>query len=78
MFRAHLFLLSGAAIFGGANILSADPIKFDTGMISGIPGNSPEVRIYNGIPYAAPPQTKIRAAKLCPNRSHLRIRRILE
>ena len=32
-----------------------DPVRIDTGMISGVAGNSPEVRVYRGIPFAAPP-----------------------
>jgi para-nitrobenzyl esterase len=35
--------------------LSADPIRLSTGLISGGPGDNPTVRVYKGIPYAAPP-----------------------
>jgi para-nitrobenzyl esterase len=38
----------------------SDPIKIDTGMISGIAGTDPNVRIYRGIPYAAPPLGDLR------------------
>src|ERR1700730_11663592 len=37
-----------------------DPIRLDTGMISGVAGNSPEVRVYKGIPFAAPPLGDLR------------------
>jgi para-nitrobenzyl esterase len=35
--------------------LAADPIRLSTGLISGAPGDNPGVRVYKGIPYAAPP-----------------------
>src|SRR5436853_473762 len=31
-----------------------DPVRTDTGLLSGVPGNSPEVRVYRGIPGATP------------------------
>jgi hypothetical protein len=36
-------LLASAAAFAAIN----DPLQLDTGMISGIAGNSPELRVYN-------------------------------
>lgn len=38
----------------------SDPVKTDAGMISGTTGNDPSVRIYKGIPYAAPPVGNLR------------------
>lgn len=38
----------------------SDTVKTDEGLISGIAGASPEVRIYKGIPYAAPPVGNLR------------------
>ena len=35
--------------------LAADPIRLSTGLISGAPGDNSAVRVYKGIPYAAPP-----------------------
>ena len=35
--------------------LISDPVRIDSGLISGAPGTNPEVRVYKGIPYAAPP-----------------------
>jgi len=53
MSRLHL---SALAILTVALPLSAaDPIRIDTGLISGTPGNNPDIRAYKGIPYAAPP-----------------------
>src|ERR1700728_3326983 len=44
-------------ILVGASILSAaitDPVRTDSGQVSGTPGSSDEVRVYKGIPFAAP------------------------
>jgi para-nitrobenzyl esterase len=36
------------------------PVKTDTGLISGIPGNNPDIRVFKGIPFAAPPVANLR------------------
>ncbi|HWF11406.1 MAG TPA: carboxylesterase family protein [Bryobacteraceae bacterium] len=36
------------------------PVKLDSGMISGIAGNNPDVRVFKGIPFAAPPVGNLR------------------
>ena len=33
----------------------SDPVRVEQGLLAGAAGNSPEVRVYLGIPYAAPP-----------------------
>jgi para-nitrobenzyl esterase len=43
-----------------APMLSAATVQLDSGMMSGISGNSPEVQVYKGIPYAAPPVGNLR------------------
>jgi len=37
-----------------------DPIKIEQGLLSGTTGNSADVRVYRGIPYAAPPVGDLR------------------
>jgi para-nitrobenzyl esterase len=37
-----------------------EPVKTDAGLVSGIAGTDPAVRIFKGIPYAAPPVGNLR------------------
>ena len=37
-----------------------DPVKTESGLVSGAPGTNPAVRVYKGIPYAAPPTGELR------------------
>ncbi len=36
------------------------PVHLDSGLVSGIAGSTPEVRVFRGIPYAAAPEGKLR------------------
>src|SRR5580704_2517271 len=50
-------------VLAGASILSAaisDPVRIDTGLVSGVTGSSDDVRVYKGIPFAAPPVGDLR------------------
>ncbi len=50
-------------VLAGATILSAaisDPVRIDTGLVSGVTGSSDDVRVYKGIPFAAPPVGDLR------------------
>src|SRR5512141_3067233 len=53
--RVPLFLLSAIASITAVSAAINDPVQIDTGRISGVAGKSPEVRVYKGIPFAAPP-----------------------
>ena len=52
-----LFNLLAAAVAFAA---ISDPIKIDTGSISGVSGKDPSIRVFKGIPYAAPPVGDLR------------------
>ena len=56
-----LCLLSFALMFTGAvEAAVPDPVHLDSGSISGIPANDQGVRVFKGIPYAAPPLGDLR------------------
>jgi para-nitrobenzyl esterase len=59
----RLFSLVFGTFLAGASICSAaisDPVRTDMGLVSGIPGSTDEVRVYKGIPFAAPPVGDLR------------------
>src|SRR5580700_7602934 len=52
-----------AACILAAQTLSAaikEPVRLDAGLITGIAGTNPEVRVFKGIPFAAPPVGDLR------------------
>jgi len=59
----RLSIASIVAVFALAHGLPAaiqEPVHLDAGLVSGTAGASPEVRVFKGIPYAAPPVGKLR------------------
>lgn len=53
---AVLALISAITVAAEIN----DPVRLDNGSIAGIAGSSPEMRIFKGIPFAAPPLAELR------------------
>ena len=53
MIRAAIFVsvLAIGTAYAGAD----DPVRLDSGMVSGAATSTPDMRVYKGIPYAAPP-----------------------
>ena len=54
--RPHFALLLALPLAAAIN----DPVRIEQGQVSGVPGSSPEVRVYKGIPFAAPPVGDLR------------------
>ena len=53
-------LLAFTLLLPGSVVAFADNIRVESGTISGIDGSTPGMRIYKGIPYAAPPVGDLR------------------
>src|SRR5580658_10580789 len=60
MNRATLIATTLFAAFSMAGAAIDDPVKLDTGMISGATTSAPDVRVFKGIPFAAPPVGDLR------------------
>src|SRR5580658_2515420 len=59
----RLFSLVFGTFLAGASFLSAaisDPVRTDSGLVSGVSGSTDDVRVYKGIPFAAPPVGDLR------------------
>jgi para-nitrobenzyl esterase len=38
----------------------SEPVRIETGLVSGVPGSFPEIRVFKGLPFAAPPVGDLR------------------
>lgn len=48
--------IAACALFAlGTAYAADDPVRLDTGLVSGAPSSTPDVRVFKGIPFAAPP-----------------------
>jgi len=54
--RRLVLIVAAVSAFAASN----DPVKLDSGQVSGIAGATPEMRIFKGIPFAAPPVGNLR------------------
>jgi para-nitrobenzyl esterase len=48
-------MIAATAIWGSLRAAVREPVKIDAGLIAGAPAAAPGVRVFRGIPYAAPP-----------------------
>src|ERR1700685_1899031 len=60
MNRPISLLVFGCALATIARPAIPDPVRVDTGSVAGIAGKDDSVRIYKGIPFAAPPVGDLR------------------
>ena len=62
MKRLSLLAIAGSVLAVTAFVTAAvpDPVRLDSGMLSGTTGSSGDVRIFRGVPYAAPPVGALR------------------
>jgi para-nitrobenzyl esterase len=58
--RTAAIVTSLLLTFGAASAAVNDPVHLDSGLISGVSGANPEVRVFKGIPFAAPPVGNLR------------------
>lgn len=42
------------------SLFAASPVRVDSGLVSGVAGSTPDIRVFKGIPYAAPPVGDLR------------------
>ena len=62
MLRRRAVFVLLAAFLGAPSVSAAipEPVRLETGLVSGVPGAFPEVRVFKGMPFAAPPVSDLR------------------
>jgi para-nitrobenzyl esterase len=62
MKRSLLVLVSSSLLVATAAVPAAipEPVKLETGLVSGVAGSSSDIRVFKGIPFAAPPIGSLR------------------
>ena len=58
--RLVLLALTVLALASAGVAAVADPVHVEQGLLAGTPGSSAEVRVYRGVPFAAPPVGDLR------------------
>src|SRR5215467_10803503 len=57
----HGFLLMSCFLAAlGAAAAVSDPVRVEQGLVAGTSGTTPDIRVFRGIPYAAPPVGDLR------------------
>ena len=41
-------------------LVAGNPVRVESGLVEGVPGHNPEITVYKGVPYAAPPVGDLR------------------
>src|SRR5439155_20609287 len=57
--RYRPLVVLGLFIANAAVAAIHEPVKLDSGRVAGVAGSNAEVRVFKGIPYAAPPVGKL-------------------
>ncbi len=61
MSKPAFILLAGLMVLTGPALAALpEPVRLDAGLVSGVPGKADGVRVFRGIPYAAPPVGELR------------------